>query len=105
MESVFVHVTVVPGETVSGFGLNAFDPSAAAPVGIEMFVDDGALDVLGGDGAVGELAELEDEDPQAIARNETSARRPIRNRSENINFLRVKHCSNSSAMPTVVDYS
>jgi hypothetical protein len=51
------------------------------------------------------LAELEDEDPQAIARNETSARRPIRNRSENINSLRVKHCSNSSAMPTVVDYS
>ena len=39
-ESVFVHDTVVPAATVSELGLNPFGPSASAPLGIEMVVDD-----------------------------------------------------------------
>jgi hypothetical protein len=63
MESVFVQVTVVPAGMVSGLGLNAFDPSVAAPVGIEtVVVDPGApgigVEGFGVEGATGELPEL-----------------------------------------------
>ena len=61
---MFVQVTVVPAGMVSGLGLNALDPSVAAPVGIETVVvyPGGALGVaveaFGVEGAIGELTEL-----------------------------------------------
>jgi hypothetical protein len=79
MESVFVHVTVVPIEIVSGLGLNALEPSAAAPLGIETLADDpddgpGGIGV--GDAGDGELPEQPMTNIETIdnrlSRNETT---------------------------------
>jgi hypothetical protein len=92
MESVFTHVTVVPAGTESGLGLNAFGPSAAAPLGIEIVVDDpDPLDP--GVGAVGVTGDELYDDPQPIASDETIAKRPIRMRDD----------ENMTAPPTVTD--
>jgi hypothetical protein len=81
MESVFVHDTVVPAGTVSGLGLNAFGPSVAAPLGIEIVAaDPGALDP--GIGAVGATGVELYDDPQPMASDETIAVRPIRMRDD-----------------------
>jgi len=81
IESVFVHVTVEPAATVTGLGLNAFDPSVAAPVGIATIVgdpDEGAV----GDGATGIGEELDEDPLHAIANIEITATKPTR--TENI---------------------
>jgi hypothetical protein len=56
--SLFIHVTVVPTDTVSGFGENADDPSDLAPAGmVTVAVDGGGVGVgVGvGEGGGGEL--------------------------------------------------
>ncbi len=58
IESMFVHVTVVPAVTVSGFGEYAVVVSARAPLTIET-----AAVLLAGDGVVGVELLL----PQALA--------------------------------------
>jgi hypothetical protein len=78
MESVFVHVTVVPIEIVSGLGLNALGPSAAAPLGIETPADD-PDDGVGGIG-VGDAGDEFDEFPeQPMTSIETTDTRLSRN--------------------------
>jgi hypothetical protein len=49
IESVFVHVTVVPTATFSGFGTKALAPKVRAPMGIDTAADDpdGVGDGLG----------------------------------------------------------
>ena len=81
MESVFIHATVVPVETVSGLGLNAFEPSVAAPLGIEMLVDD-PDPVPGGAGVGPGVGDDGYEDPLHPTTNiETTATKPTRTRS------------------------
>jgi hypothetical protein len=92
MESVFVHATVVPAETVAGLGLNALEPSVAAPLGIEMLVDD--PDPAPGGVGVGDDGY---EDPLHPTTNiDTPATKPTRNLSIFISPGRL--LSNSVAM-------
>jgi len=81
VESVFLHVTVVPTATFNSPGEKALFPSDSAPTGI-VTDEDGPPGVGAGDGAgvgdgAGDGAEG-DELPQAVAKvkiNETKARR------------------------------
>jgi hypothetical protein len=67
MESVFVHVTVVPTATFSASGMKARFPSEAAPTGI-VTADDDPPPVGAGDGVGdGEGEDGEEVSPQAIA--------------------------------------
>jgi hypothetical protein len=80
IESVFVHVTVVPTATFSWSGVKARFPSVAAPAGIETDVDDPPGAGVGVGDGVGEGAVDGDELllPQAAANirsAETTARR------------------------------
>ena len=67
MESVFIHVTVVPTATFSSSGMKALLPSDSAPAGIATD-DDGPPGVGVGDGVGdGETGVDEELPPQAIA--------------------------------------
>jgi hypothetical protein len=96
MESVFVHATVVPAATVSGFGLNAFEPSVAAPLGIETPAGD-PDPAPGGVGVGPGVGDDGYEDPLHPTTNiETTATNPMRNVSIFISPVRL--LSNSVAM-------
>jgi hypothetical protein len=79
MESVFVHITVVPAATVTSSGVKALFPSDWAPTGIATAAE-GAPGVGVGDGVVdGEAGDDEELPPQAIATIRIADTTPRRN--------------------------
>jgi hypothetical protein len=69
VESLFVHATVVPTATVSGFVPKAVDVSPDAPPGMPA-VTDGPVEVeLGVVGVEGDDGDELDEEPQAAAKS------------------------------------
>jgi len=70
---------VVPIETVTGFGLNALEPSPEAPLGIDTLdVDPDGVGIVG----VGDVGDADEEfPPQPVMHINTIDTRLIRNRS------------------------